>query len=140
MRRLILLVWVWATVALAGSFVDSPQKREARMEWWKDAKFGMFIHWGAYSQAGGEWEGTTDHGEWLQFTAKIPLAEYQAFARTFNPVRFDADEWVKTARDAGMKYLVITAKHHDGFAMFDSPREQSEELPTMIRELLPDPM
>lgn len=92
-----------------------------RLAWWQDAKFGMFIHWGVYSQAGGEWKGTTNHAEWLQLTAKIPLAEYTAFARDFNPVHFDADQWVRTAKDAGMNYLVVTAKHHDGFAMYDSP-------------------
>lgn len=92
-----------------------------RLEWWQDAKFGMFIHWGIYSKAGGEWNGTTNHGEWLQFTAKIPLAEYKEYAKGFNPVEFDADEWVKIAKNAGMKYIVITTKHHDGFAIFDSP-------------------
>ncbi|QDU88876.1 Alpha-L-fucosidase [Pirellulimonas nuda] len=108
------------------AWADQPPTNAAnaapdRMEWWKDAKFGMFIHWGVYSQAGGEWKGDTNHAEWLQFTANIPLAEYSAYARKFNPVRFDADEWVKIASDAGMKYLVVTAKHHDGFAMYDSP-------------------
>ncbi|EMI43334.1 alpha-L-fucosidase [Rhodopirellula sp. SWK7] len=91
-----------------------------RMDWWRDAKFGMFIHWGVYSRAGGEWNGDTDHAEWLQLTAKIPLAEYTEYARGFNPVQFDAERWVGIAKDAGMKYLVITAKHHDGFAMYDS--------------------
>jgi alpha-L-fucosidase len=100
---------------------ESPEVMAKRMEWFKEAKFGMFIHWGVYSKAGGEWNGETNHAEWLQLTAKIPLAEYKTFARTFNPVKFNADEWVSIAKNAGMKYLVITSKHHDGFAMFDSP-------------------
>ena len=100
---------------------ESPDAAAARMAWWRDAKFGMFIHWGVYSQAEGAWKGTTNHGEWLQFSAKIPLAEYTAFAKTFNPTAFDADRWARTAKDAGMKYMVVTAKHHDGFAMYDSP-------------------
>lgn len=108
-------------LAQAETVVDSPAMKDARMAWWQDAKFGMFIHWGVYSKAGGEWNGETNHGEWLQFSAKIPLAEYRAFAKTFNPVQFDAEEWGRIAKDAGMKYLVITAKHHDGFAMFKSP-------------------
>lgn len=92
----------------------------AHMEWWKEAKFGMFIHWGAYSKAGGEWKGETDHHEWLQFTAEIPLKEYTEFAKTFDPKDFDPDAWVTVAKNAGMKYLIITAKHHDGIAMYDS--------------------
>jgi alpha-L-fucosidase len=93
---------------------------DARMQWWHEAKFGMFIHWGVYSQAAGEWEGTTNHAEWLQFTAKIPIAEYTELAGKFKPAKFDADEWVGVAKDAGMKYLVITSKHHDGFAIYGS--------------------
>ena len=91
-----------------------------RMEWWQDARFGMFIHWGAYSKAGGAWHGETNHAEWLQFSAKIPLAEYTEYAKTFDPESFNADEWVEIAKNAGMKYLVVTTKHHDGIAMFDS--------------------
>ena len=91
-----------------------------RMQWFTDARFGMFLHWGVYSAAGGEWKGATNHAEWLQFTAKIPIAEYAEFAAGFNPVKFNADDWARMAKDAGMRYIVITAKHHDGFAMYDS--------------------
>ncbi|TWT36855.1 Alpha-L-fucosidase [Posidoniimonas corsicana] len=101
--------------------VGAQDTNAERMSWWLDAKFGMFIHWGVYSQAGGEWNGETGHHEWLQLTAKIPLAEYTEFASSFNPSKFDANEWVTIAKQAGMKYLVVTAKHHDGFAMYDSP-------------------
>lgn len=93
---------------------------EERMAWWQEARFGMFIHWGVYSKAGGEWNGETNHAEWLQFTAKIPLQDYKAYAKSFNPVEFDAKKWVSIAKNAGMKYIVITAKHHDGFAMYNS--------------------
>jgi len=92
----------------------------ARMTWWQEAKFGLFVHWGVYSKSGGEWKGATHYSEWLQFSAKIPLAEYTDYARTFNPGQFNAGEWVQIAKDAGMKYLVITTKHHDGVAMYDS--------------------
>jgi alpha-L-fucosidase len=102
---------------------ESNQMRNARMAWWREAKFGMFIHWGVYSQAEGEWKGSTNNAEWLQFTAKIPLAEYERFAATFHPDNFDPDSWAKIAKEAGMKYVVVTAKHHDGFAMFDSPSD-----------------
>ncbi len=118
---LALVAGAFAPTLEAEPFVDSPDKIEKRMAWWRDAKFGLFIHWGVYSLSEGEWKGTTNHGEWLQFTAKIPLAEYTEFAKGFNPEGFDADLWAKTARDAGMKYMVITAKHHDGLAMYDSP-------------------
>lgn len=96
--------------------------RDARMKWWREARFGMFIHWGDYAQWAGMYNGhEVGHGgEWIMNRAKIPVAEYQAHARQFNPVKFNADEWVKTAKDAGMRYIVITAKHHDGFAMFKS--------------------
>ncbi len=91
-------------------------------EWFKNAKFGMMIHWGLYSLPAGEWKGRRMPfiGEWAQSFFRIPSAEYGALASAFNPIRFDADAWVKLAVDAGMRYLVITSKHHDGFAMYHS--------------------
>ena len=96
--------------------------RDSRMKWWREARFGMFIHWGVYSVPAGTYKGQKINriGEWIMNRGKIPVAEYQQFAKEFNPVNFNADEWVQTAKDAGMKYIVITAKHHDGFAMFKS--------------------
>jgi len=101
---------------------ETKEQRDARMAWWREAKFGMFIHWGVYSVPAGFYHGqpVNSAGEWIMNRGKIPMAEYQPFAKQFNPVKFNADEWVKIAKDAGMKYIVITSKHHDGFAMFDS--------------------
>lgn len=95
--------------------------RDQRMQWWRDARFGMFIHWGVYAVLGGEYKGHQQaHGgaEWIMNRMKIPVAEYRAVAKRFDPVKYDPDAWVKMAKEAGMKYIVITAKHHDGFAMF----------------------
>ncbi len=86
--------------------------QDAKMAWWRVAKFGMFIHWGVYALPA--------NGEWIMNKRKIPVAEYQEYAKKFNPMKYDPKTWVKIARDTGMKYIVITAKHHDGFAMFDS--------------------
>lgn len=92
------------------------------MAWWRQAKFGMFIHWGLYAVPAGRWNGepVPRLGEWIMRMARIPAAEYERLAPRFDPTKFDADEWVRLARSAGMKYIVITAKHHDGFAMFAS--------------------
>ena len=96
--------------------------RDERMQWWRDARFGMFIHWGMYAVPAGEHKGarSKEIGEWIMSWANIPRAEYETFAPRFNPVKFDAAKIVGAARDAGMKYIVITSKHHDGFAMYDS--------------------
>jgi alpha-L-fucosidase len=91
-----------------------------KLEWFHEAKFGLFIHWGLYSVPAGEWEGEKNHGEWIQYSANIPGAEYEKLAKNFNPVKFNAKDWVTIAKKAGMKYIVITAKHHEGFCMYDS--------------------
>ena len=91
-------------------------------EWFRQAKFGMMIHFGLYSILAGEWKGKRMKGigEWVQAHNRIPIAEYSQLAKIFNPVFFNAEEWVKTAKEAGMEYFVITSKHHEGFALFDS--------------------
>src|SRR3954465_14432225 len=89
-----------------------------RMAWFKDARFGMFTPSGIYAVPAGEWEGKTNYAEWFQLNTKMPAAQYAKFAAQFNPTAFDAKAWAKTAKDAGMKYVVITAKHHDGFCMY----------------------
>lgn len=99
-----------------------PSTVKERIAWWEEARFGMFIHWGLYAVPEGIWKGKEipGIGEWIQFRAQIPVAEYEQLAKKFNPVKFNAREWVSLAKEAGMKYLVITSKHHDGFAMYKS--------------------
>jgi alpha-L-fucosidase len=109
----------------AGSGAARPEtkaQRDKRMQWWRGGRFGMFIHWGVYAVPAGEWKGTTDNnvGEWIKYHRQIPTEEYRPLAGQFNPVKFNAKEWVSLAKRAGMKYIVITSKHHDGFCMFDS--------------------
>ena len=101
---------------------DNKNLDNKRIEWFMDAKFGLFIHWGLYSIPAGVWKGKEipGIGEWIMNHAKIPVKEYEKLAEKFNPVKFNADNWVKMAKEAGMKYVVITAKHHDGFAMYHS--------------------
>jgi alpha-L-fucosidase len=96
--------------------------RETRLEWFREAKYGLFIHWGLYAIPAGQWNGkrSLGLGEWVMFRSTVPVKEYEKLAAQFNPVKFNADEWVKLAKDAGMKYIVITSKHHDGFALFKS--------------------
>ncbi len=97
-------------------------KQDAKMEWWREARFGMFVHWGLYAVPAGEWKGKEVPGisEWIMARAEIPVKEYEKLANEFNPVKYNAEEWVKLAKYAGMKYIVITSKHHDGFTMFHS--------------------
>ena len=98
------------------------KQKADKMIWWRDAKFGMFIHWGLYAIPAGVWKGKPIEGigEWIAAYAKIPPDEYAQLAKQFNPRKFDADAWAKLAKDAGMKYMVFTAEHADGFAMYHS--------------------
>ncbi len=105
-----------------GWWTESMKTVDQRLEWWREARFGMFVHWGIYSLPAGEWKGkhVSGYAEHLMRKEKIFRTDYLELAHQFNPVEFNADEWIRTARDAGMKYFVITAKHHDGFAMYPS--------------------
>jgi len=136
-------VLVLCAIAVAGNGIAAPAKKmpakagpaggkqeaaqvspesQHRSAWFREAKFGLFIHWGLYAVPAGEWKGkpVAGIGEWIMNRAKIPVKEYEQLAGRFNPVKFNADEWAQLAQDAGMKYLTITSKHHDGFAMYRS--------------------
>ena len=108
--------------AVNGWWTASMENHAERIKWWKDAKFGMFIHWGIYSLPGGEWKGKkiSGYAEHLMRKEKIYRKEYLELAHQFNPINFNAEQWILHAKNAGMKYFIITAKHHDGFAMYDS--------------------
>jgi alpha-L-fucosidase len=138
MRPLPLLGWMIAAVALgalspgwspaqapatAGQVVqETKEARDQRMRWWREARFGMFIHWGLYAIPAGEWNGkpVKGIGEWIMNNAPVPREEYEKLVPQFNPVKFNAKQWADTAKAAGMKYIVITSKHHDGFGLWDS--------------------
>jgi alpha-L-fucosidase len=107
---------------LAAPPAPAKMSQDEKMKWFREAKFGLFIHWGLYCIPAGEWKGKpiAGIGEWIMNRAKIPVKEYELLAPQFNPVRFNADAWAQMAEDAGMKYMVITSKHHDGFAMYHS--------------------
>src|ERR1044071_4177884 len=111
-----------ASPQVNATFIETKAQRDRRMHWWRQARFGMFIHWGLYAVPAGEYNGKRSDriGEWIMEWGNIPRAEYEKFTADFNPVKFSAKEWVTIARNAGMKYIVITSKHHDGFAMYDS--------------------
>ena len=108
--------------AINGWWTASMKTVDQRIAWWRDARFGMFVHWGIYSLPAGEWKGQRVKGyaEHLMRSQRIPRSKYLELAHAFNPVNFNADEWISTAKKAGMRYFIITAKHHDGFAMYDS--------------------
>ena len=121
------MLFALCVAALAGAGAkDQPvasetkEQRDARMKWFDEARFGLFIHWGVYAVPAGEWKGNKGYGEWFLEETKMPVSQYENFAKEFNPVKFDARAWARMAREAGMKYIVITSKHHDGFGLFPS--------------------
>src|SRR6058998_4139952 len=113
-------------LALSSQQTPSPRPvdpaKEKRLEWFRDARYGLFIHWGLYAIPAGEWQGkrSLGLGEWIMNRSQVPVREYEKLAARFNPINYKPDDWVQLAQDAGMKYIVITSKHHDGFAMFKS--------------------
>lgn len=121
-------VWAQTTPPAAPPVVmttfpgETKAQHDARMQWWRDARFGMFIHWGVYAVPAGNYHGKPLNGaaEWLMNFRKIPIAEYRGFSKDFTADKYDPEAWVKLAKEAGMKYIVITAKHHEGFALYDS--------------------
>jgi alpha-L-fucosidase len=119
MKRVLVIV---LTCIYATSTFSQSISQDERMKWWRDARFGLFIHWGLYAIPAGEWKGQeiAGIGEWIMKRARIPAIEYRQLAGQFNPLKFDAKEFVAVAKNAGMKYITITSKHHDGFAMFHS--------------------
>lgn len=121
--------WVAALLLLATAACTSPARAPARgaepsrLDWWREARFGIFVHWGLYSILAGEWQGRTDYGEWIRDSARIPRAEYDRLLSRWDPRAFSADDLVRRCRDAGAGYVVLTTKHHDGFCLFDSAVE-----------------
>lgn len=147
MKAILLLVALMiVSAALGQTPTETKAQKDARMKWWREARFGMFIHWGIYSVPAGEWGGKTNYAEWIMESAHIPVDQYEKFRDGFNPTKFNADDWAKMAKDAGMQYVVITTKHHDGFALFDSKagpynvmstpfhRDIMKELSTAVRK------
>src|SRR5438477_13134185 len=102
-----------SSIGVTAQSTDRPSAANlAAREWFQDARFGLFVHWGVYSVLG--------DGEWVMNNRRIPIADYEKLPAQFNPIMFDPAEWVALVKAAGMKYITITSKHHDGFAMFDS--------------------
>jgi alpha-L-fucosidase len=117
------LASLYAAEDRTGQEPEAGLTREQRNAWWREARFGMFIHWGLYAIPAGVWKNNVHaegYSEWIMFAEKIPVKEYELLAERFNPVKFDAKAWVAIAKKAGMKYIVLTTKHHDGFSMFKS--------------------
>jgi len=128
MKRRILTINIATALFAAGAALGQPVRKgepashDEKLKWFREAKYGLFIHWGLYAIPAGEWNGQAipGIGEWIMNRAKIPVKEYEKLTDRFNPTKFNAEAWVQMAEDAGMKYIVITSKHHDGFAMYGS--------------------
>lgn len=125
MKKLISIILIFCLTFTYNSQAQNskPTKHDQKMEWWREAKFGLFIHWGPYAVLGGVYrdqQQARGGAEWIMNRMKVPVGVYQEYAKSFNPVNYDAESWVKLAKETGMKYIVITSKHHDGFAMFKS--------------------
>ncbi|NLE38474.1 MAG: alpha-L-fucosidase, partial [Pirellulaceae bacterium] len=114
---------------------ETLEQRDQRMGWWRDARFGMFIHFGLYSQAAGHWDGKPVPwlSSWTLHTTKAPLEQYIPLKDQFNPTQFDADEIVRLAKAAGMKYIVITTRHHEGFSLFDTDYSEFDVMATPLK-------
>ena len=119
-NKILRILIIFMIIPLQAETNTNKNSTNDRIGWWRDARFGLFIHWGLYSIPAGEWGNNTEHGEWIRTTAQIPLEEYNRFVPQFNPTQFNAEDWVLMAKKSGMKYIVITSKHHDGFCLFDS--------------------
>ena len=111
-----------ATVVMKDFSGETKTEKAERMKWYNESRFGLFIHWGLYAQPAGVWKGKdiSGIGEWIQRRAEISTEDYEPLMKTFNPVKYNAEQWVLLAKRAGMKYIVITSKHHDGFCLYDS--------------------
>lgn len=122
MREALVTVFALTMALPLAPRASAADQQQDRLKWWTEARFGMFIHWGIYTVPAGEWNGRQIEGlgEWIMNRARIPVHDYEKLASQFNPVQFDAERWVTIAQNAGMKYITITAKHHDGFAMYGS--------------------
>jgi alpha-L-fucosidase len=121
---------------------ETEEQRDARMAWWRDARFGMFIHWGVYARLAGTYDGKQipSLGEQIMGKGEIPVAKYKELAKEFNPTKYNAEEWVLLAKRAGMKYIIITAKHVDGFALWPTATNDWDVEATLYKKDLLKPL